>query len=125
MKYLYVEEPLLEHPETEAIRKQTGATLISIKRYGEIFNRHGGHFRLQKKQSALILAQKKGKGASTAPQNSPFEALLKASERSAVPLLSASPSSNPEWSAHPSRMPSHLAQETTPLTPSSPQTLPI
>ena len=61
MKYLYVEEPLLDHPKTRAIHKKTGATLIPIQRYGEVFNRHKGNFRLQKKQSALILAEKKGK----------------------------------------------------------------
>ena len=61
MKYLYVEEPLLDHPKTLEIRQKTGATLISIQRYGEIFNRHGSHFRLQKKQSAIILAEKKGR----------------------------------------------------------------
>ena len=61
MKYLYVEEPLLDHPKTHAIHKKTGATLIPIQRYGEVFNRHKGNFRLQKKQSALILAEKKGK----------------------------------------------------------------
>ena len=61
MRYLYVEEPLLDHPKTRAIHKSTGATLIPIQRYGEVFNRHRGNFRLQKKQSALILAEKKGK----------------------------------------------------------------
>lgn len=61
MTFLYVEEPLLGHPKTEEIARKKQATVISIKRYGEIFNRHGGHFRLQKKQQALILAEKKGK----------------------------------------------------------------
>jgi len=46
MKYLYVEEPLLDHAKTHAIHKKTGAMLISIQRYGEVFNRHKGNFRL-------------------------------------------------------------------------------
>lgn len=61
MRFLYVEKPLLDHPRTAAIQYQTGAEVIAIDRYGEIFNRHGSHFRLQKKQTALILAEKKGK----------------------------------------------------------------
>ena len=61
MKYLYVEETLLNHPKTHLIQQKTGANVISINRYGEVFNRHGSHFRLQKKSSALILAEKKGK----------------------------------------------------------------
>lgn len=61
MKFLYVEESLLDHPRTRRIQQKWEATVIPIKRYGEVFNRHGSHFRLQKKQPALILAQKHGK----------------------------------------------------------------
>ncbi|MCB1106896.1 MAG: DNA photolyase [Chlamydiia bacterium] len=61
MKFLYVEESLLDHPRTQEIKEKLSPTLIPIKRYGEVFNRHGGHFRLQKRENALILAEKKGK----------------------------------------------------------------
>jgi spore photoproduct lyase len=61
MTFLYVEKNLLNHPRALTIQKKMKATLIPIDHYGEIFNRHGSHYRLQKKQPSLILAQKQGK----------------------------------------------------------------
>ena len=37
MKFLYVEEPLLDHPRTREIQDKIDATLIPIRRYGEVF----------------------------------------------------------------------------------------
>jgi len=61
MKFLYVEEDLLKNPYTRLLEENLGAKVIPIRHYGEIFNRHGSHFSLQKRQRALILAQKRGK----------------------------------------------------------------
>ena len=43
--------------------------IIPIDHYGEIFNRHGQNFRLQKKNPAFILAKKQGKLLYPIPQN--------------------------------------------------------
>jgi len=61
MKFLYVEEGLLKNPHTRLLEERLKAKVIPIKHYGEIFNRHGSHFSLQKHRRALILAQKRGR----------------------------------------------------------------
>ncbi|RMH20516.1 MAG: DNA photolyase [Acidobacteria bacterium] len=57
---VYVEEEVREHPRVRAIcRRLPKAVRIACRRYGEIFNRRGQSFRLQKRQPALILAAKR------------------------------------------------------------------
>ncbi len=56
---LYIEEEIADHPRTLAIcQRYPKATRISCQRYGEIFNRKGQNFRLQKQRPSLILARK-------------------------------------------------------------------
>jgi DNA repair photolyase len=65
---LYVEEEVAEHPRTREICSRfPHATRIPIGRFGEIFNRKGQSFRLQKKRPALILARKFGRLVLPAP----------------------------------------------------------
>lgn len=61
IRTLYIEEQVSEHPRTREICSRfPRATRIPITRYGEVFNRKGQNFRLQKKHPALILAKKYG-----------------------------------------------------------------
>jgi spore photoproduct lyase len=56
---IYIEEQIAQHPRTlELLARFPEATQIYCERYGEIFNRKAQSFRLQKKQPALILAEK-------------------------------------------------------------------
>lgn len=56
---IYIEEPVVDHPRTlELLARFPEAKRIYCERYGEIFNRKAQSFRLQKKQPALILAEK-------------------------------------------------------------------
>ena len=56
---IYIEEALKDHPRTHAIIDRLHPTyIISIERYSEIFNRKKQNFRIQKRNPALILAQK-------------------------------------------------------------------
>ncbi len=56
---IYVEEEALDFPLTEFLRKKfSRAQWITIRRYGDIFNRTSQNFRLQKSNPALILAKK-------------------------------------------------------------------
>ena len=56
---IYVENAVVEHPRTRAILARfKDAPVIRIERYGEVFNRRGQNFRLQKKRPALIIAEK-------------------------------------------------------------------
>ncbi len=58
-RIIYIEEAIADHPRTRAIcARFPKATKVYCKHYGEIFNRKGQNFRLQKKQPALILAHK-------------------------------------------------------------------
>jgi spore photoproduct lyase len=67
---LYIEEEVSEHPRTREICSRfPSAARISITRYGEIFNRKGQNFRLQKKRPALILARKYGHFVLPAPDS--------------------------------------------------------
>ncbi len=65
---IYIEEDVAEHPRSEQICSRfPSADRIFIRRYGEIFNRKGQSFRLQKKRPALILARKFGRLVLPAP----------------------------------------------------------
>ena len=56
---IYIESGVLDHPRTQAVlRRFSKAEQIVIERYGEVFNRRGQNFRLQKRQPALVLAEK-------------------------------------------------------------------
>lgn len=67
---IYVEESLLGHPQVEAIcSRLKRKKVIPIGHYGEVFNRHGQNFRLQKKNPAFILARKTGKRVYEIPPN--------------------------------------------------------
>jgi len=56
---IYIEEQIANHPRTlELLARFPEAMRIYCERYGEIFNRKAQSFRLQKKQPALILAEK-------------------------------------------------------------------
>lgn len=58
-EFIYVEESITDHPFTrDIIARFSAATVISCGRYTEIFNRKSQNFRLQKRQPALILAEK-------------------------------------------------------------------
>ena len=59
MKRIYIERAIRAHPRTQRVlARYPDAVLIEIDRYGEVFNRRDQNFRLQKKNPALILAQK-------------------------------------------------------------------
>jgi len=56
---LYIEEAITTHPRTRTVcARFPHARHISCSRYSEVFNRKAQNFRLQKKQPALILAEK-------------------------------------------------------------------
>ncbi|MEM7175064.1 MAG: spore photoproduct lyase family protein [Chlamydiota bacterium] len=58
---IYIEKALRGHPQVETIQQRLRRHQpIWIHHYGEIFNRHGQNFRLQKNRPTFILAQKKG-----------------------------------------------------------------
>lgn len=58
-RIIYIEEAAADHPRTRSIcARFPDATKIYCTHYGEIFNRKGQNFRLQKMQPALILAHK-------------------------------------------------------------------
>ncbi len=56
---VYVEEAIAGHARTlRVLERFPKAEVIRIERYGEVFNRRGQNFRLQKKKPSLILAKK-------------------------------------------------------------------
>ncbi|MEM9601799.1 MAG: spore photoproduct lyase family protein [Pseudomonadota bacterium] len=56
---VYVEAAVRDHPRTrEVLARLPRASVHTIERYGELFNRKRQNFRLQKQQPALILARK-------------------------------------------------------------------
>lgn len=56
---IYIEEQIADHPRTlEILKRFPDTRKIPCQRYGEIFNRKAQSFRLQKQQTALILASK-------------------------------------------------------------------
>ena len=65
---IYVEEAICDHPRTRKILQHfRGRTVIECRHYGELLNLKAQNFRLQKKQPALILAEKQGKKILPAP----------------------------------------------------------
>lgn len=59
---VYVEEEVLGHPRTRSVLAGLGTPeVVTCARYGEVFNRRGQSFRLQKRRPALILAAKHGR----------------------------------------------------------------
>lgn len=56
---IYIEEAVSDHPRTkEILGRFPKAVQIPCERYGEVFNPNAQNFRLQKKNPALILAEK-------------------------------------------------------------------
>ncbi len=67
-RLIYIEEEVADHPRTKEICERfPKATKVYCKYYGEVFNRKGQNFRLQKQQPALILARKHKKHVLNAP----------------------------------------------------------
>lgn len=65
---VYVEAEVMDHPRTrEVLARLPRATVHTIERYGELFNRKRQNFRLQKQQPALILARKHANHVLAAP----------------------------------------------------------
>ncbi|HTQ78975.1 MAG TPA: DNA photolyase, partial [Thermoanaerobaculia bacterium] len=65
---LYVEEEVLNHPRTLAIRGRfPDDEVIPCGRYGEVFHRRAQNFRLQKRRPSLILAKKQRNLVTEAP----------------------------------------------------------
>jgi spore photoproduct lyase len=55
--HVYVEEQAYEYPETnEVLNKLSGARVVPISHYKDLFNRPRQHFQIQKKSPKLILA---------------------------------------------------------------------
>ena len=56
---IFIEQEILEHERTKAVlSKFPKSNRVIISRYQEVFNKRTQNFRLQKKQPALILANK-------------------------------------------------------------------
>jgi len=71
---VYIERAIAEHELTQRIiARVSGTPVIVIDRYGEVFNRAGQNFRIQKRAPALILAKKHGKTVLPAPEGYGFE----------------------------------------------------
>lgn len=67
---IYVEKEIKDHPRSRKLLERFAQLpVITIDRYGEIFNRKGQNFRLQKQKPALILASKYDKFILPAPQS--------------------------------------------------------
>ncbi len=65
---IYVETSVAEHPRTRSILERfPRADVVACDRFGEILNRRGQSFRLQKLRPALILAGKQGRRVLPAP----------------------------------------------------------
>src|ERR1700734_1289578 len=63
MQTIYVEKAIKNHFRVEKIINQVGrkALIIECDHYGQVFNRKSQNFRIQKQQTALILAEKTGR----------------------------------------------------------------
>lgn len=65
----YIEEAVRDHPRTREIMERfSGRNIVECRHYGELFNVKSQSFRLQKKQPALILAEKKDNKVLPAPE---------------------------------------------------------
>lgn len=66
---LYIESEVADHPRTAAIAARfPKVPRVPIGRYGEVFNRSGQNFRLQKQRPALVLARKYGQRVLATPE---------------------------------------------------------
>ncbi len=66
---IYIEEAIKNHPRTKFILKKfKNSRIISINKYGEIFNKRNQNFRIQKANPNLILAHKKNSFVLPAPE---------------------------------------------------------
>ena len=66
---IYFEDSIAQHPRTkEFFKRFPQATQIPCSNYKEVFNPSGQSFRIQKKNPALILAEKKGNFALPIPE---------------------------------------------------------
>lgn len=66
---IYIEQELLSHPRVEKLLiRYAGIPVVTIERYGEVFNRKAQNFRLQKLKPALIVAKKHNKCVLPAPE---------------------------------------------------------
>ena len=66
---IYVERAIKNHPRTKKILKKfKKSRIISIYKYGEIFNKRNQNFRIQKANPSLILAHKKDSFVLPAPE---------------------------------------------------------
>jgi spore photoproduct lyase len=65
---VYIEEEVRDTPRVQEILERVKDTpLVTIERFGEVFNRKSQNFRLQKSNPALILARKHGRLVLSAP----------------------------------------------------------
>ncbi|MCA9016894.1 MAG: DNA photolyase [Gammaproteobacteria bacterium] len=72
---IYVEREVRDTPRVKEILQRVSDTaVVTIERYGEVFNRRAQNFRLQKKNPALILAKKHGNLVLPAPPGYGFDA---------------------------------------------------
>ena len=61
VEVVYIEDAVRDHPRVRAICDRIpGASRVSCTRWGEVFNRRGQSFRLEKQRPSLILAAKHG-----------------------------------------------------------------
>lgn len=69
MQTVYIEKDIVSHPRVIRILQQIKPTqVIECRHYKEVFNPKSQNFRIQKKQPALILAQKQGSRISPSPE---------------------------------------------------------
>jgi len=70
IEVVYVEEAVRDHPRVQALLSRfREATVVSCRRYTEVFNPAAQNFRLQKRRPALILAHKHGAAVLEAPEH--------------------------------------------------------
>ena len=66
---IYIEEEIKDHPRAIDISsKFKNARVLTINKFGELFNKKSQSFRLQKRNPALILAKKAGRRVLPAPK---------------------------------------------------------
>lgn len=71
---IYIEKEIRKHPRVrEILSRFRELPVIECERYGEVFNRNGQNFRIQKKLPALILAKKYGKFVLPTPEGYGFD----------------------------------------------------
>lgn len=71
---IYIEKTIRDHERVLGIiERHPNLPIIECERFGEIFNRNGQNFRLQKSAPALILAEKHGKRVLPTPDGYGFE----------------------------------------------------